>query len=85
VSAWDAYAGAVMRIETPDGVVWVRSAPLAHTAGTYPDAEGRTICVLTAHNPAGLIAPAADNAAAEAHLLCLQPGMQPAESHGDRK
>jgi hypothetical protein len=51
VTAWDAYVGAVMRIEAPDGVVLVRPAPLAHTAGTYPDAEGWTIFVLTATIP----------------------------------
>jgi uncharacterized protein DUF3293 len=68
VTAWDTYVGAVMRIEAPGGVVWVRPAPLAHTAGPYPDPDGRTLYVLTAHNPGGQVVPAAENAAAEARL-----------------
>jgi hypothetical protein len=40
---WDAYAGAVIRIEAPGGVVWVRSAPVTRTAGDYPDSGGRAI------------------------------------------
>ena len=51
--AWDAYLGAVMRIEGPGGVVWVRPAPVTHTAGEYPDPDGRPIYVMTAHNPGG--------------------------------
>jgi hypothetical protein len=68
VTAWDAYVGAVIRIETPGDVLWVRPAPLAHTAGPYPDPDGRTLYVLTAHNPGGQVVPAAENAAAGARL-----------------
>ena len=67
-SGWDAYVGAVIRIETPSGVVWVRPAPVALTTGEYPDQAGRAIYVMTAHNPGGQIASNAVNASAEARL-----------------
>jgi Protein of unknown function (DUF3293) len=67
-SAWDAYVGAVMRIEAPGGVFWVRPAPVALTTGEYPDPGGRAIYVLTAYNPGGQIASSAANAMAEARL-----------------
>jgi hypothetical protein len=57
-----------MRIEAPGGVFWVRPAPRASTTGEYPDAEGRPIYVLTAHNPGGRVAPDAANALAEKRL-----------------
>jgi hypothetical protein len=44
-SRWDAYVGAVIRIEAPDGVFWVRPAPVTLTTGEYPDPEGRAIYV----------------------------------------
>lgn len=50
---WSAYVDAVVGIETPDGVAWVRPAPVTRTQGTYPDPDGRVICVVTAHNPGG--------------------------------
>lgn len=50
---WSAYGDALLRIETPGGVVWVGPAPVTQTRGTYPDPEGRVICVITAHNPGG--------------------------------
>lgn len=65
---WAAYVGAVMRIEAPSGVVWVRPAPVTRTAGVYPDPEGRVIYVMTAHNPGGRIASDTANASAEARL-----------------
>ena len=65
---WDAYIGAVMRIEAPSGVVWVRPAPVTCTTGEYPDPAGRVIYVITAHNPGGRIASDAANALAEAQL-----------------
>jgi Protein of unknown function (DUF3293) len=67
-SAWSAYVGAVMRIEAPGGVFWVRPAPRASTAGEYPDPGGRPIYVLTAHNPGGQIASDTANALAEKRL-----------------
>ena len=67
-SAWDAYVGAVIKIEAPGGVFLVRPAPTACTAGEYPDPAGRAICVLTAHNPGGRIASPATNASGEARL-----------------
>jgi hypothetical protein len=68
-SAWDAYVGAVIRIEAPDGVTWLRPAPATVSSGVYPDPAGRTIFVITAHNPGGRTVPAAENAAAQARLL----------------
>jgi hypothetical protein len=67
-SRWDAYEDAVLRIEAPGGAIWVRRMPISHTAGEYPDPEGRTIYVITAHNPGGRLAPDAENAAAQARL-----------------
>ena len=64
-SVWDAYAGAVMRVEAPGGVFWVRPAPVALTRGEYPDPAGRPIYVLTAHNPGGQTVSATANASAE--------------------
>jgi len=66
--AWDAYVGAVMRIEAPSGVFWVRPAPVARTNGEYPDPAGRAIYVMTAHNPGGRITSDTANALAEARL-----------------
>jgi hypothetical protein len=66
-SAWSAYVGAVMRIEAPGGMFWVRPAPRAST-GEYPDPEGRPIYVLTAHNPGGQVIPDTENARAEERL-----------------
>jgi Protein of unknown function (DUF3293) len=66
--AWDAYVGAVIRIEAPDGVFWVRPAPAGSTLGEYPDPEKRTIYVVTAHNPGGRVVSGAANAEAEARL-----------------
>jgi hypothetical protein len=65
---WDAYVEAVMRIEAPRGVVWVRPAPVMQTTGAYPDPKGRAIYVMTAHNPGGRIASDTANASAEARL-----------------
>jgi hypothetical protein len=66
---WSAYVNAVVRIEGPGGVIWVRSPPVARISGEYPEAEGRTICVITAHNPGGRLASGADNAAAHEELV----------------
>jgi hypothetical protein len=68
-SGWGAYIDAVLRIETPGGVIWVRPAPLSRTSGEYPDPEGRTICVITAHNPAGRLASRTENDSAQAELV----------------
>jgi hypothetical protein len=65
---WNAYVTAVIRIEAPGGVVWVRPAPITRTVGEYPDPEARAIYVMTAHNPGGQIASDTANAAAEARL-----------------
>jgi hypothetical protein len=67
-SGWNAYVAAVIRIETPRGVIWVQPAPITRTAGKYPDPEDRAIYVITAHNPGGRIASDTANAAAEARL-----------------
>ena len=65
---WDAYVGAVMRIEAPGGAIWVRPAAVTHTVGTYPEPAGRAIYVITAHNPGGRMASDTENALAEARL-----------------
>ena len=67
-STWDAYVGAVIQIEAPDGVYWVRPAPVRSITGEYPDADRHAIYVLTAHNPGGQLAPDAANASAGARL-----------------
>ena len=67
-SAWSAYVAAVIRIEAPGGVYWVRPSPLTFTTGEYPDPEGRPIYVLTAHNPGGRVVSDTENASAEARL-----------------
>jgi hypothetical protein len=67
-STWDAYVGAVIRIEAPGGVYWVRPASATSTLAEYPDPAKRAIYVLTAHNPGGQLASAAANAVAEARL-----------------
>lgn len=66
---WGAYIDAVLRIEAPGGVIWVRPAPVSWASGEYPDPEGRTICVITAHNPAGRLASRTENDSAQAELV----------------
>jgi Protein of unknown function (DUF3293) len=66
---WDDYVSALLRIETPGGMIWVRPAPITQTAGEYPDPGGRTICVITAHNPGGRTVSDATNASAQARLV----------------
>jgi Protein of unknown function (DUF3293) len=68
LGGWDAYVAAVVRIESPGGVRWLKPAPIFRTEGRYPDPDGRSIYVLTAHNPAGRRASDAANAAAQARL-----------------
>jgi hypothetical protein len=65
---WSAYAAAVVRLETPDGVVWVNPAPVTQTRSNYPDPDGRVICVVTAHNPQGQTVSEKQNAKAERRL-----------------
>ncbi len=68
LGGWDAYISAVVRIESPDGVRWLKPAPVFRTEGRYPDPGGRPISVITAHNPAGRLACDKANAAAQARL-----------------
>jgi hypothetical protein len=68
---WSAYSDAILRIEAPSRVIWVRPAPISRTSGEYPEPEGRVICVITAHNPGGRLASGADNAAAQARLVAV--------------
>lgn len=65
---WSAYAGALLRIEAPGGVLWMRPAPVTWTRGTYPDPEGRVICVITAHNPGGQTVSEGENARQQRRL-----------------
>ena len=67
-SKWGAYIDAVLRIEAPDRVIWVRPTPISRSTGQYPDREGRMICVITAHNPGGQLASDAENGSAQARL-----------------
>lgn len=68
-SGWSAYSDAVLRIEAPSGVIWVRPAPISLVSGEYPEPDGRAICVITAHNPGGRLASGTDNAAAQVRLV----------------
>jgi Protein of unknown function (DUF3293) len=68
LGGWDAYTSAVVRIETPGGLAWLKPAPPTRTNGQYPDPEGRPISVITAYNPWGRLASDADNAGAQARL-----------------
>jgi hypothetical protein len=65
---WAAYRDAVIRLEAPGGEVWVRPAPVTWTLGTYPDPEGRVICVITAHNPGGQTVSEEENAEKQKQL-----------------
>ena len=73
-SGWNAYVAAVIRIEMPRGVIWVRPKPITHIAGEYPDPDARAIYVITAHNPGGRIASDTANAAAEARFTTDSSG-----------
>jgi len=66
---WSAYVDAVVRIEAPGRVIWVRPTPVSRTAGEYPEPEGRAICVITEHNPGGRLASDTANAAAHEQLV----------------
>ena len=68
LGGWGAYISAVVRIESPDGVRWLKPAPVFRTEGRYPDPAGRPISVITAHNPAGRLASDKANAAAQVRL-----------------
>jgi hypothetical protein len=68
-SKWGAYIDAVLRIEAPDRVIWVRPTPISRSTGQYPDPEGRTICVITAHNPGGQLVSDGENDTAQARLV----------------
>ena len=71
LGGWDAYATAVVRIEAPGSVIWLKPAPRGDTDGQYPDPAGRPIAAITAHNPAGRLASDEANAAAQARLESL--------------
>ena len=68
LGGWDAYVEAVVRIETPGGVRWLKPDSIFRTEGRYPDPDGRPIYVLTAYNPAGQLVSDETNAAAQARL-----------------
>ena len=50
---WERYTVARVRVMSPSGVVEVRSAPISQVVGHFPDPIGRTIHIITAHNPNG--------------------------------
>jgi hypothetical protein len=66
--AWDAYLTTEVRIDVPGGAVRVFPAPPLQASGQYPDAEGRAIAVITACNPGGVAADAAENERAQQAL-----------------
>jgi hypothetical protein len=65
---WAAYRDAVIRLETSRAVVWLSPAPATWRSGAYPDPEGRVICVITAHNPAGRSVSEEENAREQKRL-----------------
>jgi len=68
LGGWDAYIAALVRIESPDGALWLKPAPIFRAEGRFPDRDGRTVSVVTAHNPGGRRASDRANAAAQARL-----------------
>lgn len=68
--SWDAYTEAVVRVYLPDGVIVVRpGGAIGMPTGRFPDAVGRTIHIITAHNPQGTLSSALDNDSAHDRLL----------------
>lgn len=67
--SWDHYTKAVVRMDAPCGSVWVHPAPVGEIDGSFPDPDGRSIFIITAHNPEGLQASAEENRAAHARLM----------------
>jgi len=65
---WAAYAAAEVRIMAAEGCVRVLPAPPGRVTGTFPDPAGRTIYVITACNPGGLLLDGAANRSAQARL-----------------
>lgn len=65
---WFAYTHAVVRLETPEGAVHISSAPPGQSCGEYPDHAGRTIYVITAHNPRGQLVSDGENRRAQKRL-----------------
>jgi hypothetical protein len=65
---WAAYTDAILHMKAPEGLIRVLPAPLTWTAGVFPDADGRHIYVITAHNPGGRLSDDAANAAAQEKL-----------------
>ena len=67
--SWEQYATAVVRVTVSCGTLHVCPAPPGQTDGHFPDGRGRTIHIITAHNPAGELATDEANQAAHARLL----------------
>lgn len=66
---WTEYESAHARLHLPDGST-LEAGPVAGTQnrGAFPDAAGRTICVITADNPGGDVADEINYAAHRALL-----------------
>lgn len=63
-------AWAVVRLASPDGEVVIRpDRAIGVSRGWFPDEAGRTVHIVTAHNPGGLTASPAENSTAHARLL----------------
>jgi hypothetical protein len=65
---WESYITAVVRINFAEGDVELHPAPLTRTVGTFPNVEGRTVHIITAHNPGGRDASPAANEKAHRRL-----------------
>ena len=65
---WQEYADTVLLLQTPLGDIRVRPGALGRTSGDFPDPDGRTIHVITAHNPRGQVADEETNRDAQAQL-----------------
>lgn len=64
---WALYRQAVVHLQTAGGMMTVRASP-GGGAWAFPDVQGRMVRIVTAFNPAGRTAHAADNAGAQAGL-----------------
>ena len=66
---WDDYIRAVIRVELPQGTLWIKPAPPGTTHDVaFPGNAGGTVHVITAYNPAGKVVPDKANTAAQQRL-----------------
>lgn len=65
--SWDDYTKAILRLDLPNGEVEVAPGAFGRSEGTFPG-DGRPFHIITAHNPAGNMSSAGDNASAQSRL-----------------